>query len=206
MLAGLYAWWARLMVLQTFHRVQEACRSSFAYRLAGPEAVDGNEDSSGNGIGRLPRMLALGVVLIACLGVMAGCSSDDEKSTTATTAARSSGASPAASGGSTSGSASAAAGPEIKMVPTVKYDKTELNIDTAKPVTITVNNTDTGMRHNFALYKTKADADADKDEIASTDICTAPCKQTVDVNLTAGNYFFHCDVHPTQMMGTLTAK
>ena len=92
------------------------------------------------------------------------------------------------------------------MVPSIKFEKTEITIDAGKKVTISVNNTDTGMRHNFALYKTKADADADKDEIAKTDICTAPCKQTADVNLTAGEYFFHCDVHPSQMTGTLTAK
>jgi plastocyanin len=207
MLAGLYAWWARLMFLQTIHRIQRAGGTELAKaRSESTERRAGQGIFPVNGPGSLPRMLALGVVLIACLGVMAACGGDDEKSTTATTAARSSGASPSTSGGAASGSSSAAAGPEIKMVPSIKYDKTELTIDAGKTVTITVNNTDTGMRHNFALYKTKADADADKDEIASTDICTAPCKQTVDVKLAAGNYFFHCDVHPAQMTGTLTAK
>ncbi len=145
---------------------------------------------------RFSSVLAVGTVLVVSLGAVTACGSDDNKSTaTITVAPRSS-----------SGSSSAAAGPEVKMVPSTKFEKTEITIDAGKKVTITVNNTDTGMRHNFALYKTKADADADKDEIAKTDICTAPCKQTVDVNLTAGDYFFHCDVHPSQMTGTLTPK
>ncbi len=145
---------------------------------------------------RFSSVLAVGAVLVVSLGAVTACGSDDNKSTaTITVAPRSS-----------SGSSSAAAGPEVKMVPSTKFEKTEITIDAGKKVTITVNNTDTGMRHNFALYKTKADADADKDEIAKTDICTAPCKQTVDVNLTAGDYFFHCDVHPSQMTGTLTPK
>jgi len=145
---------------------------------------------------RFSSVLAVGTVLVVSLGAVTACGSDDNKSTaTITVAPRSS-----------SGSSSAAAGPEVKMVPSIKFEKTEITIDAGKKVTITVNNTDTGMRHNFALYKTKADADADKDEIAKTDICTAPCKQTVDVNLTAGDYFFHCDVHPSQMTGTLTPK
>src|SRR6266542_80155 len=144
---------------------------------------------------RFSSVLAVGTVLVVSLGAVTACGSDDNKSTaTITVAPRSS-----------SGSSSAAAGPEVKMVPSIKFEKTEITIDAGKKVTITVNNTDTGMRHNFALYKTKADADADTNEIAKTDICPAPCKQTVDVNLTAGDYFFHCDVHPTQMMGTLTA-
>jgi len=148
-------------------------------------------------IRRFPSILALGVVLAVSLGALAACGGDDNKSTTTITSAasRSSGA-----------SSSATAGPEIKMVPTIKFEKTDITIDAGKTVTITVNNTDTGMRHNFALYKTKEDADADKDELAKTEICTGPCKQTADVNLTAGKYFFHCDVHPSQMMGTLTAK
>jgi plastocyanin len=91
------------------------------------------------------------------------------------------------------------------MVASLKFDKTELTIDADKPVTVTVNNTEDGVRHDFALYKTKADADADKDEIASTKICSGPCKETVELNLTPGEYFFHCDVHP-QMTGKLVAR
>ena len=92
------------------------------------------------------------------------------------------------------------------MVPSIKFDKTALTVDAGKDVKLTVNNTDDGVRHNFVLYKTKADADADKNEITSSKVCSGPCKETLDLNLTAGEYYFHCSVHPQQMSGTLNAK
>jgi len=140
--------------------------------------------------------LAASAVLVVSVSALTACGSDDNKSTTSITTAAS----------RSSDGTSVAAGPEIKMIPSTKFEKTDITIDAGKTVTITVNNTDTGVRHNFALYKTKEYADAVRDELAKTEICTAPCKQTADVNLTAGKYFFHCDVHPSQMTGTLTAK
>ena len=146
-------------------------------------------------VGRFRCVMVIGAVLAVSGGALAACGSHDNTSTTTTSAASRSG-----------GSSSTAAGPEIKMVPSTKFENTDITVDAGKTVTITVNNQDTGVRHNFALYKTKEDADANNDELAKTDICTAPCVQTADVNLTAGKYFFHCDVHPSQMAGTLTAK
>ncbi len=151
-----------------------------------------------------------GVLLIA--GLASACGGDNNESKTATrtpqaSSSRSASQTPAASRTRTPGtSASAAAGAEIKMIPTLKFDKTALTIDANKAVTLTVNNTDTGVQHSFFLYKSKADADANKSEIASTKVCTGPCKDTVELNLTPGEYFFHCSVHPAQMTGTLTAK
>ncbi|TMB70408.1 MAG: hypothetical protein E6J43_02025 [Chloroflexi bacterium] len=124
--------------------------------------------------------MAIGAVLAASLAALAACGSSNNTSTTTTSAA------------SRSGGSSTATGPEVKMVPSTKFEKTDITIDAG--------------RTNFSLYKTKEDADAAKDELAKTDICTAPCLQTADVNVTAGEYFFHCDVHPSQMTGTLTAK
>jgi len=144
---------------------------------------------------RLVGVVGIGLMLAVSLVALAACGSDDNTSTTGTMSAAS------RSVGSTT-----AGGAEVKMAPSTKFEKTDITIDASKTVTITVNNTDTGLRHNFALYKSKEDADADKDELAKTEICTGPCVQTADVNLTPGQYFFHCDVHPSQMMGTLTAK
>ena len=161
----------------------------------------------------------MAAVFALCLVAVAACGGND-KTTSATrtpsTAAsgtatpKSSGsATPAQSGSSTrsaSPASSAGAGPEIKMIPTLKFDQSTLTIDAGKAVTLTVNNTDTGVRHSFVLYKTKADADANKPEVASTKVCSGPCKDTVELNLTAGEYFFHCSVHPAQMTGKLIAK
>ena len=154
----------------------------------------------------------VGVLLVA--GLVVACGDDDNKSSAATRTAqpsssRSASRTPAASGSRTpsaSASSSAAASAEIKMIPTLKFDKTELTIAANKAVTLTVDNTDTGVQHSFVLYKSKADADANKSELASTKVCMGSCKETVELNLPPGDYFFHCSVHPAQMTGTLTAK
>src|SRR5881396_2353500 len=93
---------------------------------------------------RFPSIVAMGGLLVVSLVALAACGSDDNKSTATTTAAasRSSGA-----------SSSVAAGPEVKMIPSIKFEKTSITIDAGKKVTITVNNTDTGVRHSFSLYK-----------------------------------------------------
>ena len=168
----------------------------------------------------LSRVYLLGALVLSALVLLTACGSDNKSSasntrTPAASASRSASASssprtsssPAASGTrSPSASSSAGAALEIKMVPTLKFDKAELTVDSGKDVTLTVNNTDEGVRHSFVLYKTKADADSDKSEIASTKICSGPCKETLDLNLAPGEYFFHCAVHPQQMTGTLNAK
>src|SRR2546422_6969314 len=119
--------------------------------------------------GRFRCVMAIGAVLaVSGGGALAACGSHDHTSTTTTTSASS----------RSGGSSSTAAGPEIKMVPSTKFENTDITVDAGKTVTITVNNTDTGVRHNFALYKTKEDADANNDELAKPDICTAPCVQT----------------------------
>jgi plastocyanin len=95
---------------------------------------------------------------------------------------------------------------EIKMIPTIRFDKSELTIAADTNVTITVENADDGVRHNFAVYESEDDALGGEDPIAETEICTAPCVDTVTLNLSAGEYFFRCEVHPSQMTGTLIAE
>jgi|GEM_PF-513943 len=110
------------------------------------------------------------------------------------------GASPGASPGTTTG------GPAIAMVPTIKFDKSELTVAANTDVTFTVDNKDTTVTHNFAVYQSKADADANKPAIAKTQFCAGPCQQTLALKLSPGDYFFRCDVHPQQMTGTLKAQ
>ncbi len=92
------------------------------------------------------------------------------------------------------------------MVPGIRFDKTELTIAANTNVTITADNTAAGIRHSFAVYKTKADADSGKPAQGETDICMGPCKKTVTLKLAAGEYFFRCEVHPTQMTGKLAVR
>jgi plastocyanin len=109
---------------------------------------------------------------------------------------------PAADETPTDGGATA----EISMIPSIQFDTAELTIAAGTEVTITVDNTDTGIPHNFAVYTSRDAADSGEKALAVTDICTAPCTDTVTLNLSAGEYFFRCEVHPGQMTGTLLVE
>lgn len=105
------------------------------------------------------------------------------------------GETPPAGGGATA---------EIQMVAGTAFSTDELRVPASTPVTITADNTD-GF-HSFAVYESEAAAQNGEDPIAETETCGAPCKRTVEVNLSAGEHYFRCEVHPTQMTGTLTAQ
>ena len=84
------------------------------------------------------------------------------------------------------------------------WDKSTLTAVAGQPLTLTVNNNDNGVSHNIHFFK---GSDATGADVASTDIASGPTTQTLNFGpLDAGDYFYHCDVHPTQMTGTLTAK
>lgn len=75
---------------------------------------------------------------------------------------------------------------------------------TGVPLTLTFDNKDAGIAHNIHFYK---GADETGAEVASTDIAPGPVTQTLNFGpLEAGDYFYRCDVHPAQMIGTLTAS
>lgn len=95
---------------------------------------------------------------------------------------------------------------EIRMIPGIRFDRSELSIAADTNVTITVENADDGVPHNLAVYESEDDALGGEDPIAETEICTAPCVDTVTLNLSAGEYFFRCKIHPSQMTGTLIAN
>jgi len=87
----------------------------------------------------------------------------------------------------------------VAMIPTIRFDTDEITLPADTEVTVSADNQDTGIPHNWALYTD----DAASDLIALTEICAAPCLD--EVTFTApppGEYFFRCDVHPTQMVGT----
>lgn len=74
----------------------------------------------------------------------------------------------------------------------------------AGAVTIEFENQDEGIPHNLHVF---AGSDDSGDEIGSTEIEEGPVRQTLDLGeLDSGSYFYQCDVHPSQMMGTLTVS
>jgi plastocyanin len=98
----------------------------------------------------------------------------------------------------------AAGGPaqELALVARgIAFDRTELTVAAGSTVRLTLDNRDQGVPHNFALYT---------DESATESIFVGEIFPGVGVRTYTfrapepGTYFFRCDVHPTQMTGTLT--
>jgi len=144
-------------------------------------------------------LLVLGVTLL----VAAACSGDSGgKETPAAGQTPTAENTPVADETPTGGGATA----EISMMPTIQFDTSELTIAADTDVTITVDNTDTGIAHNFAVYRSRNAAESGEEPLAATEVCTGPCTDTVTVNLSAGEYFFRCDMHPAQMTGTLIVE
>ncbi|MBI1886553.1 MAG: cupredoxin domain-containing protein [Chloroflexi bacterium] len=90
----------------------------------------------------------------------------------------------------------------IAMVPSLKFDKSELTIPANEDVTVAADNRDTNIPHTFTVYTD----DTASDLIAGTEQCPGPCTETLTLKLDPGEYFFRCEVHPDQMTGTLTAQ
>ena len=95
---------------------------------------------------------------------------------------------------------------EIKMIPVNQFDKAELTIAADTEVTITAENVDEGVPHNFAVYASREDAEGGGEPLAETELESGPFTDTATLNLSAGEYFFWCSVHPTQMVGTLIVE
>ena len=92
---------------------------------------------------------------------------------------------------------------EVKMIPTLKFDVTEMTLPANTDVTVRADNQDGGVLHNWAAYTD----DSAAQEIAITEICSAPCVKEVTFTTPGpGDYFFRCDLHPQQMIGTLKVQ
>ncbi|HEV8681668.1 MAG TPA: cupredoxin domain-containing protein [Actinomycetota bacterium] len=85
----------------------------------------------------------------------------------------------------------------------LSFDKEEITLTAVAETTVCLDNQDQGLPHNLSIYE---DDTAEK-PIFQGDIIEAP--DTIDYTFTApdaGTYFFRCDVHPTQMTGTVIVE
>jgi plastocyanin len=90
----------------------------------------------------------------------------------------------------------------IRAIRTIRLDRSALTVAAGREVRITFVNEDTGIAHNFAIYRDSAF----RGKLYETEIRAPPYQATLTVRLAPGRYYFRCDVHPTQMKGTLAAR
>ncbi len=91
---------------------------------------------------------------------------------------------------------------EIAMIPINQFDAADITVPAGQPVSLTADNTDAGIPHNWAVYTD----DSASELIAGTPICI-DCTETISFEPPEpGDYFFRCDVHPLQMVGTFTVE
>ncbi len=81
------------------------------------------------------------------------------------------------------------------------FDQASLTAS-AGNITITFNNQDSGIPHDFAVYKDQGFTQ----KVDATPIKSGPDSEDLTLNLQPGTYYFRCDVHPDQMKGTLTVQ
>lgn len=81
------------------------------------------------------------------------------------------------------------------------FDKTELSLPEGTEVALTLDNRDNAVQHNFSMYADETGSEA----LFTGEIITGPSAITYTFNSPQrGEYYFRCDVHPTQMEGTVT--
>lgn len=71
---------------------------------------------------------------------------------------------------------------------------------------ITFDNQDAGTPHNIHIFTANPSSDPSAKSLFAGELVTGPATATYEVPaIPAGTYFFHCDVHPTQMFGTFVS-
>jgi plastocyanin len=83
----------------------------------------------------------------------------------------------------------------------IAYDTNCMEAPASAPFTIAFDNKDSGIQHNVSVYPSATDL---THPIERGQTITGPATADYKVPaLKSGDYYFHCDVHPTQMNGTL---
>jgi cytochrome c oxidase subunit 2 len=103
-------------------------------------------------------------------------------------------------------SRSAKCGPETNTftltATNVSWSVNCIRVHAGQPVTVTLQNNDSGIQHNFSIY-TAPDL---KKNLFKAPLLTGPASEVLHVPaLPAGTYYFQCDVHGQAMSGTYYA-
>ncbi len=82
----------------------------------------------------------------------------------------------------------------------ILFNLSTMTVPAGSEVTVVFENLDSGIPHNFAVYTDSSATTTIFQGVLITGVSTTT--YTFSAPITAGSYFFRCDVHPTQMTGT----
>lgn len=95
---------------------------------------------------------------------------------------------------------------DIAMIPSIQFDKSTITVQSGATVTVRSDNRDEGIPHSFSVY-TDSSGSQPLAEASVGDVCMGPCDREITFDAPEpGEYFFRCDVHPTQMTGTFIVE
>ncbi len=154
----------------------------------------------------LVRFILPAGLVLALVGA-AACSSSNNANKPANTGANTNAAPVAtvvstAAPGANAGSPSAGANALMEVTTDNKFSETKYTVKAGAPVTLTVQNNGQAI-HNWDVTDMKDDAGKE----IKTDLTNPGKTSSVTFTISKpGTYHFHCDVHPTEMTGTLTVQ
>jgi plastocyanin len=89
----------------------------------------------------------------------------------------------------------------------ISYEERCLAAPAGRPFTITFTNADQGTMHNLHIFSADPMKEPNATSFFTGEIVTGPATVTYRVDpLSAGAFFFHCDIHPTLMFGTFVVR
>ena len=102
------------------------------------------------------------------------------------------------------GGGGAGGGATVQLVAKdISFDTDEITLTAGAQTTVQFDNQDEGQSHNLAIYEDESAETA----IFQGDIVEGPTMtEYVFTAPDAGTFFFRCDVHPTQMTGTVVVE
>jgi plastocyanin len=86
------------------------------------------------------------------------------------------------------------------------FQPAELSVAADEPIELDFRNEDPGIQHNVVIFREDPADNPDVQALFSGELTTGPSTTPYPVPpLPAGTFFFHCAVHPTTMVGTITS-
>lgn len=106
--------------------------------------------------------------------------------------------------------AGGAGGPQVVALSAPKgaavsgFQPTTLSVAASEPIELDFSNQDPGIQHNVVIFDVDPAKNPDAQPLFSGSLTSGPSETTYAVPaLPAGSFFFHCEVHPGTMVGTI---